>query len=631
MSEAARPRRVPLHRSLITRLLVTSVLVAIAAIGATAWLAAQSTTRAIQQEQGRSLADDKSVYDALVGFAATHRDWSGVQTVVDERARKLDRRITLMTEDRRVIADSTPGPSLQTARPSATVDPLRLDLALTGGDVRIDPRVVGPYRLDAEDRQLERKRVDDQLRCLGRAGVPADAVELPTGRMTVRVLIAAQRGVVPACAQIPARFRSEAKAMKDLERRVAPCLGVRDIGSLVLNYDFTVGRVDLPGERGTTDAETADLIRGCVEKGRQDQLHAYVAPPALLFVTDPDDGSAQPVFNLSGANTVRIAVVTSAVLVVTVLVTVLVGRRLVRPLRALAAAADSAVGRQSRVPVTTEDEIGYLAQALNDMADRRERSERSRRAMVSDVAHELRTPLTNIRSWLEAAQDGLTPTGPDLLDLLHEEAVLLQHIIDDLAVLAAADAGSLRVHPDEVYLRDILTQVAEAHRSAAESAGVRLGTEVAGDPQVTADPVRLRQLVGNLVSNGIRHTPAGGSVTVSAAADAAGFTIEVCDTGTGIAAEDLPRIFDRFWRADRSRNRATGGSGLGLSIVRKLVEAHHGEISVTSDRATGTVFTVRIPAKLPAAAEKAMGRAAIPGQRARAGNNEVATNRSSGQ
>jgi two-component system sensor histidine kinase BaeS len=215
--------------------------------------------------------------------------------------------------------------------------------------------------------------------------------------------------------------------------------------------------------------------------------------------------------------------------------------------------------------------------------------------MVSDVAHELRTPLTNIRSWLEAAQDGLAEPDPQLIDLLLEEAVLLQHIIDDLRDLAAADAGSLRVHPEPVRVGDLLAQVAEAHRSAAEAAGVGLRTEVPGHLEAVVDPVRLRQMVGNLVSNGVRHTPAGGSVTVSATAGPDGLSIAVQDTGVGIAPADLPRIFDRFWRADTSRARATGGSGLGLSIARKLAETHGGDITVTSVPGAGTTFTIRLP------------------------------------
>ncbi|MEV4639674.1 HAMP domain-containing sensor histidine kinase [Actinoplanes sp. NPDC049548] len=596
MSPRTGARRVPLRRSLITRLLATSILVAVAAIVATAWLATQTTTRAIQQEQGRSLADDKSVYDALVGYAATHPDWSGVNTLVAQRAAKTGRRITLMTEDRRLITESGPGPSLRSARPSATVDPLHLDLALTGGQERIDPRAVGPYKLPARERDLLRKVADGQLACMRESGVEGEVVDGPSGRPTVRAITIDPKSVLAYCRVYDEPTPTERKALEDLARRTAPCLGLPSPRGIEIRPDFTAFPLPLPGTRSPFDSKTQDRIKGCVEKARQAQLDKYVAPPALLFVTDPDEESGQPVFNLSRTNTLRIALVTGAVLIIAVVVTIVAGRRLVGPLRALTEAADRPADQQARVPVATNDEIGYLARALNDLADRRERSENLRRAMVSDVAHELRTPLTNIRSWLEAAQDGLTPVDPALLELLHEEAVLLQHVIDDLSDLAAADAGNLRVHPELVYVHDILAQVAEAHRSAAETAGVRLTFDVAGDPQVQADPVRLRQAVGNLVSNGIRYTPAGGTVTVSAAVKAAGLVIAVRDTGVGIAAEDLPKIFDRFWRSEGSRNRATGGSGLGLSIVRKLVEAHGGEITVASRPRAGTVFTITLPA-----------------------------------
>ena len=589
-----RARRVPLRRSVVVRLLATSILVAICAIVATAWLAVQSTTLAIRQEQGRSLADDKSVYDTLLGYAATHRDWSGVQQVVADRAGTLDRRITLMTEDRQVIADSHPGPSLAAARPSATVDPLRVDLGLTGGSDRIDARVVGPYRLGVRERKALHDQADTQVECLAGYGLEAVVGTAPDGRPTVRA-----DGVDPSlfpagCATraVPAGTSGGLRESLDqVAGLTARCLGLAKGARVELDTDFSVLSFD--GEKlSTADARRA---RTCVEQARQQQLRPYVAPPALLFVTEPGNEAPQPVFSLSRTNTIRIATVTGAVLVIAVLVTVLVGRRLVRPLQALTEAARRPVDDQTRVPVTSNDEVGYLATALNDLAERRERAEHQRKAMVSDVAHELRTPLTNIRSWLEAAQDGLAPADPQLLELLLEEAVLLQHIIDDLRDLAAADAGNLRIHPEPAPVGDLLAQVAAAHRSAAEAVGVRLSTEVSGDLEAVVDPVRLRQMVGNLVSNGVRHTPAGGTVTVRAEADAGTLSITVRDTGVGIAPDDLPRVFDRFWRSDASRSRATGGSGLGLSIAGKLAQSHGGDITVTSRLGAGTVFTIRLP------------------------------------
>jgi two-component system sensor histidine kinase BaeS len=172
---------------------------------------------------------------------------------------------------------------------------------------------------------------------------------------------------------------------------------------------------------------------------------------------------------------------------------------------------------------------------------------------------------------------------------------VLQRVVEDLRDLAAADTGTLRLYPEYVYLNDILNQVVEAHRGVAESQGVRLSTDFAVDPHLSADPVRLRQIAGNLVSNAIRHTDAGGEVTVRTGLAGEDFTIEVADTGGGIPADDLEKVFDRFWRADASRSRTTGGSGLGLAIVRKLAEAHDGHVTVASRMGVGSTFTITLP------------------------------------
>ncbi|GAA2552343.1 HAMP domain-containing sensor histidine kinase [Winogradskya consettensis] len=594
------PKRVPLRHSLVTRLLVTSVLIAVAAIAATAWLATTTATRAITQERGQSLTDDKGVYDMLIGYAATHADWSGAPALIDARAAKLGRRITLMTGDRAVIADSGPGgPSLRGARPSAEVDPLDLDLGLTGGTERIDARVVGPFKVAPADRNVLDKMAADQLNCLRKVSLDAKVVRLPSGRPTTTLTTPDPDGVASRCRQelAEATTKSEDKALTTLGQSVARCLGVQNMVGVGIRPDFTtymykVPQRDLPRTQIAAAQELLDVgatgrVSGCVEKSRQAQLRPYVAPPALLFVTNPATGTDQTTFTLSGENRTRVIGVTGAVLLATILATVLAGRRLVRPLRALTVAADG----QTTAPVSTHDEIGRLARALNDSASRRDRAEAQRRAMVSDVAHELRTPLTNIRSWLEAAQDDLAPTDAQLLGLLHEEALLLQHIIDDLSDLAAADAGTLRIHPEPTPIRDVLTQAVESHRGTAHAAGVELVSLVRGDPVLPADAVRLRQLIGNLVSNAIRHTPPGGTVTVAAHQG----TITVRDTGIGIAPENLPKIFDRFWRADESRSRATGGSGLGLAIARKIAEAHGGTIAVESEPDHGTLFTVTLP------------------------------------
>ncbi|MFG1610930.1 sensor histidine kinase [Actinoplanes sp. NPDC049265] len=585
--------RVPLHRSLLFRLLVASLTIAVVAITATAWLASQYTSQTITQQIGQSLSDDKGVYDELLGFAATHRDWSAVQPLIAARATKLHRRITLMTLQRQLIVDSATGPSLVAARPSATVDPLSVDLALTGRTDRIDSRIVGPFRLTAADQRRLRAELDDSLRCTRSYGSEAEVVTGPHSRPK---LVVTQLGKPPyPCALVPLPARSEQRPLAALRKLVATCAGERRPEELGISADLVVTVVDTG--RGMTDPVRTGRAAACLDKARRTQLEPYVAPPALLFVTDPGGPTAQRTFPLSRDNLIRTGTATAVVLILAVLVTVLVGRRLVRPLRALTDAARRP-GDHPRVPVTGRDEIGYLAAALNELAERREQSERQRQAMVNDVAHELRNPLTNIRTWLEAVHDGLATVDGPVLALLQDQTAQLQHIVDDLRDLAAADAGTLRMHPEPVYVNDAVGQVVDAHRPNAAATGVRLVTEHDGDPEVIADPVRIRQLAGNLLANAIRHSHAGGTVTVRTGVSGGSLTIAVADTGVGIAPADLPKVFDRFWRADDSRSRSTGGSGLGLPIARQIATAHEGDISVESRLGRGTVFTVTLPSRL---------------------------------
>ncbi|MFJ9589104.1 HAMP domain-containing sensor histidine kinase [Streptomyces acidicola] len=593
-------RRVPLRSSLLARLLGTSVLIALLSTGSTAWLVFRSTTLAIEQERGDVLADDMGIQDALTGYAARHRDWKGVSRTVRRLAEKTGRRITLTTRERRLIADSGRGQSDLPARASAVIDPLNTPADAGGGTgwetSRIDPRAVGPYRLPAKERQHLERLARDRATCLSGIGLRARVAVRAGGRPYVLTSPSAivSRGlseqVCPATA-LEEPTRTEAGALEELGRLVAGCARRRGVTGyddrLVPLADFVVPFKGTPAE--------VETVENCVEEARGDQLAGYVAPPALLFVA-ASSGPATPVFDLSPTNTARIVGVTGLVLALTVVVTTVIAVRLVRPLRALADAAQDPSGQHVRVPVTTKDETGYLAAAFNDLSERRERIEELRKAMVSDIAHELRTPLTNIRGWLEAAQDGIAVPDAALISSLQDQALLLQHIIDDLQVLAAADAGTLRLHPERLVVREVVEQVAAAHRADARSAGVTVLTHTAGDPVVDADPVRLRQVLVNLMSNAVRHTPPGGTVTLTAHRSVDEVEIQVADTGSGIQPEDLPKVFDRFWRAEKSRSRRTGGSGLGLSIVRQLVEAHRGKVSVTSVPGTQTVFTLRLPA-----------------------------------
>lgn len=202
-----------------------------------------------------------------------------------------------------------------------------------------------------------------------------------------------------------------------------------------------------------------------------------------------------------------------------------------------------------------------------------------------------RVQLSNVRGWLEAAQDELVEPDPDFIDSLHDETLLLQRLVDDLRDLAVGDAGGLVPDREQVDLGLLLERIAQSFGSAADSAGIRLRTASTSGATARADPVRLRQAIGNLVANAIRHTPLGGTVELHAAHG----EIEVIDTGEGIPAPELPHVFDRFRRVDPSPNRETGGSGLGLAIVRQIVEAHGGTVSLTSEPGVRTVARIVLP------------------------------------
>jgi signal transduction histidine kinase len=272
-------------------------------------------------------------------------------------------------------------------------------------------------------------------------------------------------------------------------------------------------------------------------------------------------------------------------------------RRLLGPIESLTDAARKMEQGQRtvRVPVASGDELGELARSFNSMADAIARQEALRRNLVSDVAHELRTPLTNIRGQLEALQDGLAAPDRRTVDSLHEDARLLERLVDDLQDLALAEAGQLALHPAPLSMRDAALRAAAALEPRAKSEGVAMSVEVPDDAVVVADRDRVVQILSNLLGNAITHTPSGGRIVISAERRDGAVRTSVVDTGSGIEAEHLPHVFDRFYRTDPSRARSSGGAGLGLAIVRQLVRAQNGEVAATSEPGRGTVISFTLP------------------------------------
>ena len=363
---------------------------------------------------------------------------------------------------------------------------------------------------------------------------------------------------------------------------------------------ITGERVILTDQQGRIVADSEGELIG--QAVRQDW-----GPPAALIVHNgisvgavyvglPGGGSGIESFLASINRTLLLVAVVAGL--GAVLLILGLSHRILAPVEALTKAARrmEAGDLSQRVKITSKDEIGDLAQAFNSMADGLARLEELRRNMVTDVAHELRTPLSNIRGYLEALQDGVVEPERHVIDSLYEEAMHLNHLIDDLQELSLAEAGQLRLERQPVALADVVHRVIEAVRARARAGEIELQTDLPEDlPLVDIDPQRIGQVLRNLLDNALTHTPPGGEIAIAAHADAQWVEVCVRDTGSGIAAKDLPYVFERFYRADRSRSRVTGGAGLGLAIVRQLVQAHGGQIEVESEAGQGTRFTFTLP------------------------------------
>ncbi len=362
-------------------------------------------------------------------------------------------------------------------------------------------------------------------------------------------------------------------------------------------------QIILTDSTGTVVADSEEELLG--EQYQPDSPGKILPPPpggketiGTLYINrgepEVDIASLQLIYNSLGRFFLWGGLVAVAI---ALLLTFFLSRRVLAPVKALTSAAER-VGRgdfSQRVKTKDKGELGELARAFNSMSDDLERAEKLRQNMVADIAHELRTPLSNVQGYLEAIRDGLIKPNKETLRSLSEEVTLLSRLVDDLQELSLAEAGELKLNYRAEDIAKLIKQSVAAMQAQATAKGVPISIDLPALPTVNIDSRRISQVLRNLLENAVAHTAKGGSITVAAQQKDNWVEISVTDSGEGIPAKDLPNIFERLYRVDKSRTRATGGSGLGLTIAKRLVEAHGGSISAKSEPGKGSCFSFTIP------------------------------------
>lgn len=304
---------------------------------------------------------------------------------------------------------------------------------------------------------------------------------------------------------------------------------------------------------------------------------------------------------LARALLISLGVAVVAGLITALAVSWVITRRLTRPITEMAEAATRIANGDyhARVPPSGLGvEFALLDNAFNRMAGALYGTERRRGALLADLAHELRTPLATLDSFLEGVEDGVVPTSEATWRTMREQTSRLGRLVDDINSVSRAEERQLNLAPYPVDLHQVVDEAIRVVSAAFADKGVALRRQHAQGPaRVTADPDRLREILDNLLSNALRHTPPGGQVTLTTLTRTTAVELNVIDTGEGISAEHLPYLFDRFYRADPARSRATGGTGIGLTIARALAHAHGGDLRAASaGTGRGATFTLVLPA-----------------------------------
>ncbi|HZR49022.1 MAG TPA: ATP-binding protein [Streptosporangiaceae bacterium] len=373
-----------------------------------------------------------------------------------------------------------------------------------------------------------------------------------------------------------AAWDSDLTPIQDLAERTGANLQVRDLNRKVV--------VSTPGfAAGTAPESSAPVV-----------VHGRRVGEVLLQLTGSGLGGADSVLRSGLLRAIIGAAGLAALLAL--LSGLAVARRITRPIVRLIAVTRSMAGgdRSSRAgDVRAPGELRELSAAFDQMADTLDREDQIRRDLVAGVAHELRTPIAVLQAGHEALLDGVAEPTPEELSSLRDEVLRLARMVGDLQTLAAADAAALHLERSRTDLADIAASAADSLARQFEAAEISLDRRLAGAP-VLADPRWLHQVVANLLGNALKFTPGGGSVTIATRQADRAAVLEVTDTGAGIPADELPRIFDRFWRGQAAAQ--TSGSGIGLAIAAELARAHGGELAAASQPGHGTTITLTLPA-----------------------------------
>ena len=324
-------------------------------------------------------------------------------------------------------------------------------------------------------------------------------------------------------------------------------------------------------------------------------IEQYVRSHQNTVLKDPSALAGQAIL----AFTISLFLATCASVIASGAASLFVAHRIVEPIqRMMDASRRIAEGQyHERVHVGDDYEISDLADSLNSMAATLERTEQQRQELIGNVAHELRTPLTIIKGYMEGLIDGIVPADAATFALVREEADRLSRLVQDLQDLSRLEESGVNLDMRTAPISEIVDGVVRRMRPQFEARDVALNAAVPHTlPLVRADVDRMQQVLLNLLANALQYTPPGGTVCIDAAAQGGGVAITVTDSGIGIAPEHLSHVFTRFYRVDKSRSRAAGGTGIGLTIARRLAEAHGGGIDVESTPGRGSRFTVTLPA-----------------------------------